>query len=643
MRPEDWQDAGTSSWDPTLEPPEEADSTTLQEVLESAQPQTSRHVQAKFASTSVASSLVFSEVSDWALPQQSTSAMKPSRPKPKPQTSSNLVSHQSRRNSNRNRLCFLYPYPISLNSVVNTSVKRMADKILRFAAMHLTIDEYSLRCPDCLLLPSNPVSGKCGHTRCYKCVRNNQLELEWDGTVKRCPCGNVEFDVSQVNVLAKDILEKLLQTEKKIRAYIKQTFESQSLKDSSDMLNISEYYGVSVEHLEEHRLADTSSRIPISPQIRYNYSFELVESTRYLEASCELAKVAVSTNNVLSRKARKVLEQLLSYMTRGKFCDTTKNVICGLLSSQATKSWLKPSDLECVLCFETFTKPITTPCGHTYCQTCIERSVDYNLPCPLCKRSLRGFNLRSMCSINMIDTVLTSIGAVKPDIVPDPNVIPLCVCTVAFPGVSCSLFIFNRRHWLMVRRIIETEPRYFGMIPTEMQPNSCYGTILEVRDCLLLEDGSYILSTIGVSRFKMIEKNVCDGYDTARIEVISDIVTEMSLLPELNVLAEEISTKFTTWLTSMPRNLVTEILSSYGTITTVDSDVDTWSATDGPTWHWWIITILPLSHEVKVLMLSSTSLHKRLIAISRTLSTILQSLEATTEADKRTHQDLIVS
>lgn len=63
---------------------------------------------------------------------------------------------------------------------------------------------------------------------------------------------------------------------------------------------------------------------------------------------------------------------------------------------QGAASFLKPSDLECVLCYHTYTRPVTTPCGHTYCRTCIERALDYRKVCALCLRPLDDFDLTSV-------------------------------------------------------------------------------------------------------------------------------------------------------------------------------------------------------------------------------------------------------
>ncbi|MEQ2193492.1 hypothetical protein XENOCAPTIV_030546, partial [Xenoophorus captivus] len=41
----------------------------------------------------------------------------------------------------------------------------------------------------------------------------------------------------------------------------------------------------------------------------------------------------------------------------------------------------------CSMCLDVFTDPVTTPCGHNFCQTCIIQHWDGNVPyeCPLCR------------------------------------------------------------------------------------------------------------------------------------------------------------------------------------------------------------------------------------------------------------------
>jgi len=55
------------------------------------------------------------------------------------------------------------------------------------------------------------------------------------------------------------------------------------------------------------------------------------------------------------------------------------------------------SDFECPLCFRLFCKPISTPCGHTYCQNCLMAALRYSLMCPLCRCELDSPTKKKYC------------------------------------------------------------------------------------------------------------------------------------------------------------------------------------------------------------------------------------------------------
>jgi Lon protease-like protein len=49
-----------------------------------------------------------------------------------------------------------------------------------------------------------------------------------------------------------------------------------------------------------------------------------------------------------------------------------------------------------------------------------------------------------------------------------------------------------------------------------------YGTMLEIRDIQFFPDGRSIVDTVGGRRFKVLERNILDGYNTAKIEFLED-------------------------------------------------------------------------------------------------------------------------
>merc|ERR1712032_1131956 len=162
---------------------------------------------------------------------------------------------------------------------------------------------------------------------------------------------------------------------------------------------------------------------------------------------------------------------------------------------------VKAEDFDCSLCFRLLWQPITTPCGHTYCRACIDRSLDHKRECPLCKASLQAHNSTKMCVNEFLER---SIRRLLPnefaerkktfedemsDIAGGSNMedgrvtIPIFVCTMSFPNIPCPLHVFEPRYRLMIRRAMEAGTREFGMCTNSPdKPFSDYGTMLEIRD-----------------------------------------------------------------------------------------------------------------------------------------------------------------
>lgn len=60
-----------------------------------------------------------------------------------------------------------------------------------------------------------------------------------------------------------------------------------------------------------------------------------------------------------------------------------------------------------------FFEPVTTPCGHTFCKNCIERSLDHNLRCPLCKQPLQEVQTPSDTLIHLKKHAIYGFSAWK--------------------------------------------------------------------------------------------------------------------------------------------------------------------------------------------------------------------------------------
>ncbi|EDW70636.1 LON peptidase N-terminal domain and RING finger protein 2 isoform X1 [Drosophila virilis] len=298
------------------------------------------------------------------------------------------------------------------------------------------------------------------------------------------------------------------------------------------------------------------------------------------------------------------------------------------------------SDFDCVLCCRTLWKPVVTPCGHTYCLVCLDRCMDYNSSCPLCMSPLVELNVNNNLyqgSSSPVPFALAKrpvtkfLEAAMKRFIPDhyearfrqeidqePSV-PVFICTAAFPSVPCPLFVCDPRYRLMVRRALESGDKTFGIVQPHSGKSRYYdvGTILDIRDCVLLGDGCSILSTIGCKRFKILARSEKDGYETAKVEYICDEPIAIDQVQSVAAMQSLVLAKATGWFESLSTEQKHEILQSYGQMPPLEHS---WQLiADGPAWAWWIIALLPLSQQLKVDILGTTSLKKRLRAIDKTL------------------------
>ncbi|XP_029460649.1 LON peptidase N-terminal domain and RING finger protein 2 isoform X2 [Rhinatrema bivittatum] len=239
------------------------------------------------------------------------------------------------------------------------------------------------------------------------------------------------------------------------------------------------------------------------------------------------------------------------------------------------------SDFECSLCMRLFYEPVATPCGHTFCLKCLERCLDHNPHCPLCKENLSEYLAtraykKTLLTEELIVRYFPEELAERKKVYEEEmkelsnltKDVPIFVCTMAFPTIPCPLYVFEPRYRLMIRRSMETGTKQFGMcIADELKGFADYGCMLEVRDVKFFPDGRSVVDTVGLSRFRVLSHGQRDGYNTANIEYLSDKKSNAS----------------------------------------------------GPAWCWWLLAVLPLENKAQLTILAMTSLANRLLAIRRVL------------------------
>lgn len=294
------------------------------------------------------------------------------------------------------------------------------------------------------------------------------------------------------------------------------------------------------------------------------------------------------------------------------------------LSREKTLSILSVSDFECPLCIRLFFEPVTTPCGHTFCKNCMERSLDHNLRCPLCKQPLQEyFKNRKFNVTVLLQDMMTRLfpsqlaereqihNAEMAELSNLTKDIPIFVCTVAYPGVPCPLHIFEPRYRLMMRRCMETGTKKFGMCSYEHGKGFAdYGCMLEILGLELLPDGRSYVETVGGSRFRVLKRGQRDGYHTADIEFLEDQRVDGSDLEMLQSLHDSVYQQAHDWYQRLGSRLREQINRQYGVMPDKEEDIQ--ASINGPIWCWWLLSVLQLDPAYQTTVLSLTSLKDRL-------------------------------
>ncbi|PKU36211.1 lon peptidase n-terminal domain and ring finger protein 2 [Limosa lapponica baueri] len=336
----------------------------------------------------------------------------------------------------------------------------------------------------------------------------------------------------------------------------------------------------------------------------------------------------------LKRKLSSDLRDLQSLDVPNKIPKKDADVLpenTAVTSGEIPTTLVDASDFECSLCMRLFYEPVTTPCGHTFCLKCLERCLDHNPHCPLCKEKLSEF----LASRTYKKTVLTEELIVRylPEELSERKKVyeeemkelsnlnkdvPIFVCTMAFPTIPCPLHVFEPRYRLMIRRCMETGTKQFGMcLADDLKGFADHGCILEIRDVKFFPDGRSVVDTVGVRRFRVLSHGQRDGYNTANIEYLEDKKVEGPEYEELVRLHDSVYDQAVAWFTSLKDNMKVQILNHFGSMPGKEPEPQ--SNPSGPAWYWWLLAVLPLENRAQLAILAMTSLKDRLIAIRRVL------------------------
>nr|AFK34325.1 unknown [Lotus japonicus] len=210
-------------------------------------------------------------------------------------------------------------------------------------------------------------------------------------------------------------------------------------------------------------------------------------------------------------------------------------------------------DFDCTLCLKLLYEPVTTPCGHSFCRSCLFQSMDCGNRCPLC-RTVLFISPRTCCTSATLKNIIQknfpeeyAERKQENDSLINGGVdfLPLFVMDVVIPCQKFPLNIFEPRYRLMVRRIMEGNHR-MGMVIIDSSTGSLaeFACEVEITECEPLPDGRFYIEIESRRRFRIIQSWDQDGYRVAEVEWIQDIMPpegtrERQILQELTSNAAE--------------------------------------------------------------------------------------------------------
>ncbi|SPO00554.1 uncharacterized protein DNG_03302 [Cephalotrichum gorgonifer] len=290
-------------------------------------------------------------------------------------------------------------------------------------------------------------------------------------------------------------------------------------------------------------------------------------------------------------------------------------------------------EVDCNVCYALFHDPVTTSCGHTYCRTCLHRSLDIHPSCPICRRPLSAHTYHRQSSSpsnerldHILETFWPGQVAARSDAAkgeePDPATecdTPIFVCTVSLPTMPTVLHVFETRYRIMIQRALQGN-RTFGMVlplgrkaSDDGMPFTEVGTMLRIKNLRMFPDGRSLLEAVGVSRFRIVRYTVMDDYVVAKVERYDDV----SVAEEEAIEAAE-TRRTPAASSSKIDNLPTTTLLSYARTTSSAklrrlANPSRGPQPDDPTlFPWWLASVLPTQESAKYRLLRAVSVRERL-------------------------------
>jgi Lon protease-like protein len=252
-------------------------------------------------------------------------------------------------------------------------------------------------------------------------------------------------------------------------------------------------------------------------------------------------------------------------------------------------------EADCALCAQLLLEPTTTPCGHSFCKSCLSRALDFAPRCPSCRSVLHvssgqalavSVTLRALLSASYPEEYArrereaAAAAAEAADQRPPQQrqgervSLPLFVMTALLPGERMALNIFEPRYRLLIRRCLEGSRRlgtaqgasHHGNDEDDENENEDaslsapidgldrHCTEAEIAECSPQPDGRYHVELVGRRVVRITALSETDGYRVAAGVVVSGAgagADAPSSACELAALAVRVDARADAWLSRL--------------------------------------------------------------------------------------------
>jgi len=277
-------------------------------------------------------------------------------------------------------------------------------------------------------------------------------------------------------------------------------------------------------------------------------------------------------------------------------------------------------ELSCTLCLELFYEPTTLRCGHTFCMSCIKKSIIHKNECPICREVVThipssSVTLRNICNHHFPKQYEARRADFQQllEEKPPSRLLPMFILEPLLPNQEMTLHVFEYRYRSMISRCLESD-MLFGM---RDRNDTNFAVEVRITRYVPLPDGRSIVTIKSLRRIEIEELTThAEGYAEARVVDVRD--TDSNNREELATLRETITEKLVDWIENAKRkrgdSRVSQIITALGPPPEDFEDHSFWLAA--------LLNPLPylsLCHEIRVKALALKDTKQRYELILETL------------------------